>query len=109
MSSPTTAANAVGHQLGNKADSTNYQVVEGAGANHQVPARTSTEENRDHTQSDDAATIAAGEELRHTSISDKPSKDARREAPSAGSELPVTDKDMRDQARASTPEQANLR
>jgi phage terminase small subunit len=73
-------------------------------SNHDLPARTMTEENtNEQTQSekDDPATTAAREELRHTSISDRITPTSRVDPPNTEAEPEAEDKPMRE--RASTP------
>ena len=80
-----------------------------APTNHDLPTRSPTEESHDQTQTDDAATMAASEELRHTTISDRVNPNAERENTGAGTEIQGQDKDMRGQAKPTTPEHDELK
>jgi hypothetical protein len=80
-----------------------------ATTNHDLPARSSTEDSHDQTQTDDAATMAASEELRHTTISDRVNPIAERENTGAGTESQGQGKDMRGHAKATTPEHDELK
>lgn len=84
--------------------------AEGTTANHDLPARSDTEDDSGHqTETDDAATMAASEELRHTTISDRVNPTELREAAEQGSALQGEDKDMGEHVRSSTPEHDELK
>ncbi|TGO32864.1 hypothetical protein BHYA_0283g00120 [Botrytis hyacinthi] len=71
--------------------------------NHNSPAPTSTTEGEnDNSQKDDAATMAASEELKHTSISDK--LPLPTETPSQIPDAQAEDKDMSGTDKETTPE-----
>ena len=69
---------------------------------HDLPGRTMTEEV--HIDRDDAATIAAGEELKQTTISDKTLPSEGENEHGAPAEIPVEDKMMEEPTKGSTPE-----
>jgi hypothetical protein len=73
-------------------------------SNHDLPARTMAQEDKEqkHTEKDDPATMAASEELKHTSISDKIATTTRVEAPSTEAEAEGEDKQMGE--RVGTPD-----
>lgn len=74
-------------------------------ANHDLPAGTTEEtkeESHDHHEKDDPATMAASEELKHTSISDR-ILIAPEDHP-AVTEDAKEDNDMKETAKAHTPE-----
>jgi hypothetical protein len=71
-------------------------------SNHDLPARTIREDQHEQPQppKDDPATVAASEELKHTSISDKVACETEADLGSADVEAAGEDKDM----KASTPD-----
>lgn len=91
-------------QTGSKAPSTE------SATNHDLPARSGTEDEfQDQSQSDDAATMAASEELRHTTISDRVNPAVHQEGLAGGSEPHGEDKDMGENVRSNTPEHDDLK
>jgi hypothetical protein len=104
--SPTAVQDSGASQI--RSDQTDPAIpsAEGTTANHALPARSPTaEENNDQSQTDDAATMAASEELRHTTISDRVNPTAQPEAREALGE----DKEMGELVKARTPEHDELR
>jgi hypothetical protein len=84
--------------------------AEGATANHDLPARSGAEDEEGHQrEADDAATMAASEELRHTSISDRINPASRREDAEGRSGLHQGDKAMGEHVRSQTPEHDELK
>jgi hypothetical protein len=77
-------------------------------SNHELPARTMAEDQRhDHTniQKEDPATVAASEELKHTSISDKATSNAQSDPTGVLAEVEnEDDKRMEEMEKATTPE-----
>jgi hypothetical protein len=73
-------------------------------SNHDLPARLMTDEERRQIQKEDPATMAASEELKHTTISDKITKESRTESNSNETEPTGEDKEMGETEKASTPE-----
>jgi hypothetical protein len=75
-------------------------------SNHDLPARTMAEEDKKeqiHSEKDDPATMAASEELKHTSISDKIATTARVE-PASTTEAELEGEDKQMEERVSTPD-----
>src|SRR3954463_4218618 len=75
--------------------------------NHKLPARTmdeADEEARHDDQKDDAATMAASEELKHTTISDRIHISTEKDLVAAPSEHVAEDKEMEEPSKAHTPE-----
>lgn len=76
--------------------------------NHDLPARTlleqADEEHHDHLEREDPATMAASEELKHTTISDKVLNTTAYDPTVKRPGNVVEDKDMEEPAKASTPE-----
>ncbi|KAF7957337.1 hypothetical protein EAE96_002923 [Botrytis aclada] len=73
--------------------------------NHNSPAPTSTTEGEnDNSQKDDAATMAASEELKHTSISDKLPLPTETPSQIPQTEAQTEDKDMSGTDKDTTPE-----
>jgi hypothetical protein len=62
------------------------------------------EADRDYVHKDDAATMAASEELKHTTISDKVNMTPENEAPVPKLEPPREDKDVEEQTKAGAAE-----
>ena len=85
--------------------------AEGATANHDLPARTDVKDDiqEQNTETDDAATMAASEELRHTTLSDRVNLSAQGEGAEPGSAPLEADKDMGEHVRSSTPEHDELK
>lgn len=101
---PTTATNLDSNTHPDQTDS-NVPSTESTTTNHDLPAQSGAEdESPRQTQSDDAATMAASEELRHTTISDKVNPTAYQEGTEGGE-----DKAMGENVRSSTPEHDELR
>ena len=73
-------------------------------SNHDLPARSMTDEERRQIQKEDPATMAASEELKHTSISDKITTQSHAQSKSTKTELAGEDKEMGETEKASTPE-----
>jgi hypothetical protein len=75
-------------------------------SNHSLPARrvNEGEEKTISNMPEDAATTAASEELRHTSISDKPMPEILTGKSLVDVDVTSDDKDMKDAAKDSTPE-----
>jgi hypothetical protein len=76
-------------------------------SNHDLPARTMADEEREeetHNEKDDPATMAASEELKHTSISDKVAATARVEPLSTEAEAEPEGEDKQMGERVSTPD-----
>lgn len=78
--------------------------AESSTANHDLPARSPKEEVNTQAQTDDAATMAASEELRHTTISDKADPTTHGEGAGVGPEAHEEGREMGEHARASTPQ-----
>ncbi|PQE31192.1 DEAD DEAH box helicase protein [Rutstroemia sp. NJR-2017a WRK4] len=76
------------------------------GANHNSPAPTSTTEPepRDGSQTDDAATMAASEELKHTTISEKSQIPSGEDQQHAETQVVAEDKEMSGTDKDTTPE-----
>jgi hypothetical protein len=73
--------------------------------NHDLPARTMAEKERhEHAQKEDPATMAASEELKHTTISDKVATVSEVDPPAIQAEPAGEDKDMGGTVKAGTPE-----
>lgn len=74
-------------------------------SNHELPARMADSERHEPTQNhkEDPATVAASEELKQTSLSDKVTV-PRENPPEAHTELVEEDKDMGEPERLTTPE-----
>jgi len=79
------------------------QEPENMETNHDLTTRTS-EERHDHAEKDDAATTAASEELKHTTISDKVHDASAEDMAVAVAESVVEDKDMEGAPKRHTPE-----
>jgi hypothetical protein len=107
--SPTIASDATPNLRPNQTDATS-DLVDNTTANHELPARSTAEDEIPNpTDTDDAATMAASEELRHTTISDRvnPTTDQRGSEPSSA---PLGgDKVMGGHVRSSTPEHEELK
>ncbi|TEY40020.1 hypothetical protein BOTCAL_0441g00050 [Botryotinia calthae] len=84
-----------------KSDNHKSDIIE---ENHNSPAPTSTEEGNDNSQKDDAATMAASEELKHTSISDKLPLPTETPSQIPQTEAQAEDKDMSGTDKDTTPE-----
>lgn len=107
--SPTAATDSGSNPHPNQPDSV-VDSAERATANHDLPARSDVEDDIQHdTDTDDAATMAASEELRHTTISDRVNLSAQREGAGVGSAPQEADKDMGEHVRSSTPENDELK
>ncbi|PQE14275.1 DEAD DEAH box helicase protein [Rutstroemia sp. NJR-2017a BVV2] len=76
------------------------------GANHNSPAPTSTTEPdpRDGSQTDDAATMAASEELKHTTISEKSQIPSGEDQQHVETQVVPEDKEMSGTDKDTTPE-----
>lgn len=76
--------------------------------NDDSPAQTTMNEHDNHntteTEKDDAATMAASEELKHTTISDKDSNTSTLEPRAPRLELATENKNMEEKVKESTPE-----
>ncbi|KAE8447762.1 hypothetical protein EG329_010156 [Mollisiaceae sp. DMI_Dod_QoI] len=85
----------------------NHDIDVTESTNHDLPARTLAEDERSEqtrAQKEDPATVAASEELKHTTISDKIATVSRVHPPDVQTDFAGEDKDMGDSARFSTPE-----
>lgn len=85
--------------------------AEDTAANHDLPARSGAEDDAEpNTETDDAATMAASEELKHTSISDRVNLSSQKDGTEAGRAPGEGDKEMSEHnVRSSTPENDELK
>ncbi|KAM0137359.1 hypothetical protein ACHAP3_004166 [Botrytis cinerea] len=84
-----------------KSDNHKSDIIE---ENHNSPAPTSTDGGNGDSQKDDAATMAASEELKHTSISDKLPLPTETPSQMPQTEAQTEDKDMSGTDKDTTPE-----
>ncbi|KUJ16783.1 uncharacterized protein LY89DRAFT_684829 [Mollisia scopiformis] len=103
----TAGADAKSSQTSNHEDKMNHELDVTESTNHDLPARTMAEDERPgqtrDAQRDDPATVAASEELKHTTISDKIATVSRVQ-PLDVQQTTGEDKEMGDSGRASTPD-----
>ncbi|CZR62304.1 related to nucleoporin [Phialocephala subalpina] len=101
----TAAADAILSERSNHENKMDHEQDVTESTNHDLPARTLGEDERpEHAQKEDPATVAASEELKHTTISDKIATVSRVQPPDVQTDIASEDKDMGDSARATTPE-----
>jgi hypothetical protein len=103
MSTPA-AADADPTNLPTQTQSVNQAETE---SNRDLPARTMAEDERHDQptlQKEDPATVAASEELRHTSISDNVAAASKGDTVVAEAEPAEGDKEMRESGKANTPD-----
>lgn len=89
-------------------DKMNHEPDVNESTNHDLPARTMAEDERSEqgrdAQKEDPATVAASEELKHTSISDEIATVSRVHPVEVKTNSAGEDKDMGESARANTPD-----
>ncbi|ESZ91794.1 hypothetical protein SBOR_7810 [Sclerotinia borealis F-4128] len=78
--------------------------VKGTNDNSPAPKSTTEEEINDNSQKDDAATMAASEELKHTTISDRITLPTETPSQAPETEAQTEDKDMSGTDKDTTPE-----